>query len=245
MIALIGLELRHSLPGVELLDALPNPPALRYSGFLVYCCAPRLDVTDVMRWYSGIRDARSRVPLGLVCRAKPECFPVLASQGFAITPVITSRLDDGQLPPETLDILRARTVDGMILDRWRTCFCDAIEANEEHFFRLASHGARGDLVQRVAKSWGVSPRTLRRRHALLTPHPLGLFMLDARVFAFDMLRQEGNSAAVARQSCGWHTVDAVRKARWRLRNKITEDWPELGRKASDLSHRLPAPSGSS
>lgn len=202
--------------GTVCLEALPEPPASRFSGVAIRC-ADRDGVAEALRWYRAVRDARPALAFGLVCEPQ-ACAEQLAGLPHPITFLLRpGDLVAGGLRGEALAQLREAGVEGRILDEVVERYGKEVLDQEETIRALIARACCGGTVARAARDLGVSSKTVRRRlHGAGIP-AAGLFRAWVRLRAFEVRVQLGVDRTVALKAAGWRSQAERRKAARRAR----------------------------
>lgn len=119
MIALLNLTPEPvQAAAVELLDSLPEPPTLRWSGFLIRC-GEHLTINEVIQWCSAVRRSRPALPIGIVAEPEPVVLRTIAASGVVLDPVlIPDDLPGGRVASDAINIIRIATVEAKVVERW-------------------------------------------------------------------------------------------------------------------------------
>ncbi len=207
--------------GLRNLACLPQPPATGFHAFLIQVVGD-VELNSTLEWAKQIHRARPDVAIGLVVAPTAAALTALGKADFSIEPVITpAALNGGAVAMRDLDRLRRRAVAGRILERWRERFGDSVSKNLALFQALIAAGSCGRGVSAAASSVGISERWMRKRIKMLTGFRPVTLLLEARSFAYEEALHLGADPAAAREACGWFSVNAVRKARQRLRRTFS------------------------
>jgi hypothetical protein len=220
MIALIRLRPPQcGSAGTVKLSQPPKAPAARYSGALIRCSGDR-QIRDALNLYSSVRATRPLFTFGIV--APPDlCMRPFASFDHPLTTVATpDELIDGRVPLRMIDELRAKSIEAPILQALIDERGDTILKEERLLTTIIPHAMRGGKLTRMAKDFGVSSDTLRRRIRALGWQPAHLVSF-IRVRAYEIRVAAGVSPGAALLAGGWTDPEAKRKVARRLaRNRI-------------------------
>jgi hypothetical protein len=200
--------------GVESINALPPPPAARYSGVLVQCDdAARLG--RALEWFAQVRGERPAFALGIV--ARPEiCFRTLGAFTHRVSPVLApEEMTGGRLPPSALESIFESTIEVRIMEDLVRDHGGHILEERSTLASLISHAVYGGTVQRVAKDLGHSVDTVERRLGRLGLRP-GRLRSWVRVRAYEMRIEYGATPASALAASGWRRKEDCRRVRNRV-----------------------------
>jgi hypothetical protein len=219
MIALVNLSPKtERATGVECLEALPETPALRWSGFLVGCTG-QLTVADVIQWCAAIREARPALPVGIVAPPDPEVLRCVASGRVVFDPVLVPEDVPGdRVPSNLLDRLRHSAVEGRVVERWLDRYGRIDPTEMPILHALAAQAVRGGRTKSVTNTLGVSLATLARRLEDWRYPPPGVLLRDGRITSVQVRIELGVDPRVAREAAGWYSAEMYAKARKRLRH---------------------------
>jgi AraC-like DNA-binding protein len=144
-----------------------------------------------------------------------------ASFDHPLTTVATpDELIDGRVPLRMIDELRAKSIEAPILQALIDERGDTILKEERLLTTIIPHAMRGGKLTRMAKDFGVSSDTLRRRIRALGWQPAHLVSF-IRVRAYEIRVAAGVSPGAALLAGGWTDPEAKRKVARRLaRNRI-------------------------
>jgi hypothetical protein len=209
MIALIGVS---SPVGQEkyvaVLTSLPSPPALPHSGFLVKC-GGLLTAARVLPWFARVRADRPGVCLGLICDPTPRELSLITGCAFPIAPfLLPSDTPDNTLPESAVNVLRGRTLEGWILERWAGAFVHLAGADLELLSTIVECGVRGGTLESVARQLSINPKTVTRRLRRLTQCGGKCLLRRARVDFVSAQLDLGASLSVALASANLSSPQA-------------------------------------
>jgi hypothetical protein len=220
MIALVRV-LPPSKPGlaVRALGALPEHPAVGYSGAIVLC-GDGLEVQLLLNWYADIRASPPGFSLGLVCPYR-MCAPQLGNFLFPVAPVLAPEaLHDPALLLTAIRTVREASIEGRILEEVvDERGAEVLEARPL-LECLISHAVRGATLRSAARDQALAEETVRARLKRFGIQP-GHFMSRWRIRAYQLRREAGESAHAALLAGGWQDHDARREAQRRLRLRGT------------------------
>jgi hypothetical protein len=219
MIALVALTRAGSDPGFIEIDALPRPPALKYSGFLIQCSpAPN----GLIEWILEMRSTRPHLPIGGVVDPGDPFLFELAASGVQLNHLLRAdEIADGCIPTEVLDQFRDDTVDGLVRDALVSELMAEgydITSEVERILRaVAAVGSRGAGVPSLVTCLGLSRTGVYRLFQDLGLPPPGEALRRVRHMALRIRVQKfGLDEAVAREAVGWLSPRAYENARYRL-----------------------------
>src|SRR5690625_1814107 len=220
MIALLNLTPEPvQAAAVELLDSLPGPPALRWSGFLIRC-GEHLTINEVIQWCSAVRRSRPALPIGIVAEPEPVVLRTIAASGVVLDPVlIADDLPGGRVASDAINIIRIATVEAKVVERWIQQY--GIIDTEEFptLYALAIHAVRGGRIKSIKNSFGYSIRTLTRRLRKIGYPPPGTLLREGRIASVQIRIDMGVEPRLAREAAGWDSAELVRRARRRFRDE--------------------------
>lgn len=219
MVAVIGLSVSRLEQGVEALERLPRPPALRWSGFLVGP-GQEIKLVDVASWAAEVRGRREYVPIGLVGHFCGPDFALLAAlevagtrfgpvlnYGLPPTPVLTSL---------ALRELRDQTIEAVIVEHWSRTYRGVHTRCRPLLEAVAAHGVRGGRAYtlRISESTRrrLSEKTIRRRLTACGLPSLGSLLREARIMSVSLRRDRGASRRDAVRAAGWSSIKLFEKA---------------------------------
>jgi len=202
--------------GFGVLQALPDPPAHSWSGFVV---APgdRFDLDRVLAWCEALRRDRPHACITLVAADHGSPATRLALESLAVERFDPSQAAGGFGSAALLDAIRERCVEGRIVREWRDRF--GIRDGEdglELVRLLAAVGVAGGQVATATRHASASESQLRRRAGAAGLAPPGMLLREARVRGVEIRRELGIDGNDAVKPAGWLTVNDFRKVRRRL-----------------------------
>lgn len=221
MIALIQLRPQAAGEvGVECLESLPEPPALRWSAFLVDC-TDKLSIDTLVQWCAAAHKARPALPVGIVVRPDADTFRAVTSQRVEFRPVLLpDDLPDRLVGTVLIEQLRQDSVAARIVEHWLERYGRVSAPKLSLLHALAGHAARGERTKRVWVSTGSSLSTIDRRlRAWGYPTP-GVLLRGGRLASVDLRIEAGVDPGAARAAAGWHSAEAYYKARKRFRGEL-------------------------
>ncbi|HEX9899444.1 MAG TPA: hypothetical protein VGC81_09465 [Candidatus Methylomirabilis sp.] len=221
MIGLIGLSPEVALPWVDVLRALPEPPAWRHSGFLIALSSqPSVDL--VIEWCRRIRSARPHLPIGAVVQAADPRLVLAMRTGVRLRPVLEEReVRCDAVPRAVLEEVRDATVEGRILERWTDQGLLDVPEARQLVAAAAAVGVTGAGVPVLCGRLGCSRATLYRRFdsaGLPTPK---VMLSNARLESVKVRLGLGMEPHEARRAAGWFSVEAYQKVRSRAGHRET------------------------
>lgn len=223
MIAVIARSRVHRGPGVQLLSELPEPPALRWSAFVVGLDGT-VDFCEALTWAADIRATRPYVPIGLVGRLRGSERSLVESldrHGLSFAPVVDTEDLDGALP-RVVPALRGQSVAAEILAAWLGEFEPSYEDSANLLRGIALHGVRGGksyTLHAEVNGRRLSERTIRRRLKEENLPTLAWLLRDARIRSVPLRHHFGASLCTASRAAGWTSVALYRKASRRHRER--------------------------
>lgn len=218
MIGLVGvLPPPGDGAGTVCLDALPDPPGSRFSGFAVRC-TDRDGVREALGWYRTVRAARPALAFGLVCEPG-ACAEELAGLPHPLTFLIRpGSLVAAGLSTEALGQLREAGVEGRIFDEVVERYGEEVLREEETVAALIAWACCGGTVAGTASDLGVASFTVTRRLAAVGISAECLRSWT-RLRAYDIRLELGVDPSDALRASGWTSQNARRKAALRLRKR--------------------------
>jgi hypothetical protein len=216
MIGLIGLKPARACAWVVERQSLPQPPALKYSAFMIRCGGP-IPMAAVISWFKDVRTQRPHVPIGAVLGAGDPFAISALRHGIHFTLLIEEHeLDDGRVPLNVLETLREYAVEGLVLAVWRTRWNLADPRTEALAAAAAALGISGGGVKTLKHILQLSEAALHRRFAnahLPTP---GKLLRMARFESVDARIGLGVTEETASAAAGWSNLRMYRQAnrRW-------------------------------
>lgn len=204
--------------GARVIESFPSVPAEGLSGLVVRRDTPT-GVEKALGWCERVRILRPSFVFGLV--APPEaCFRMLGVFTQPVPVVVPPEdLEDGCLPVDVFMILRNASVEGRILEELRCAGRAATPAVRATVRCLVSHGVRGGTVNSVAAELGCSTATVWRRVTRIGLKPRVL-MSWARLRAYELRIELGDSPEAARRAGGWLSRRAWEKGVGRIRRRV-------------------------
>lgn len=200
--------------GSAQVPALPTPPALRFTGFAVFCDT-QADVELTVSWYADLCLVRPGAPLGLIARAE-DCAMSLAaldrSLAFLLDP---SKAIGRVLPQEALQQLRAKSVEGRLLEEIIGREGQHVRTEEETLRALVVAAARGGTLASAGSDLGVSAECVRRRLAGVGLSARNM-KREVRALAYELRLALGLDRDSALLAGGWSDHEQRRKFMSRL-----------------------------
>lgn len=219
MIALLNLipEAEQGA-GVELLDSLPEPPALRWSGFLIRC-GEHLAINEVIQWCSAVRLSRPALPIGIVAEPEPVVLRTIAASGVVLDPVLVPEdLPRGRVTSDVLNLIREASVEARVIELWIERY-GIIDTEElPTLYTLAAHAVRAGRIKSIKSSIGCSIGTLTRRLRKVGYPPPGTLLREGRIASVQIRVDTGIEPRLAREAAGWYSAEMYARARRRFRN---------------------------
>lgn len=221
MIALVNLRPESArATGIECLESLPEPPALRWSGFLIRSTR-QLIVGDVVQWCADVREARPAVPVGIVVRPDADSLRVIASNCLVFEPVlIPDDTPNGRVESEVLDCIRQKSVAARVAERWLHRYGRIDPGELAVLHALAAHAVRGGRTKNIENSTGASLATVARCLRGWRYPPPGVLLRDGRIASVQFRVESGIDPQIAREAAGWHSAETYAKARKRFRDDV-------------------------
>lgn len=194
--------------GTRHLEVLPDPPALRYSGFVVRC-RDAAEVEATIVFYREIHHARPTAPLALVARPA-DCAHHLADFPARMLLVTPDELEPSGLPQAVVHHMREASIEGTILEEIAGEYGERVFTQEETLRAVVSRGLCGSTVESAAKDLGVHRETIRLRLNKVELKP-GELISWVRGRAYQIRLERGVTKADAREAGGWHNPEAARE----------------------------------
>jgi hypothetical protein len=145
MLALVTHRPAGHRVGTETLAELPDPPAPRWSGFLVVV-SELITLSGVVAWALEMRSVRPMVPISIIGNVRRDQRQLLAALdrvGLHFNAVHDSgEITDNELAT-ALDILREASVEREILQKWLVRWQPGAHSLEAVLAQIISHGVRG------------------------------------------------------------------------------------------------------
>lgn len=219
MIALVNLMPETTrATGVEPLDSLPEPPALRWSGFLIRC-NESLTGEDVVQWSTAVRQRRPVIPVGIVARPDANVLRSIASSGLIFAPLLLPEdLPGGRVSSSILDDIRKSSVEARVVEHWLQRY-GAIDAKElPVLYTLAAHAVRGGRIKSIRTSIDYSLATLARRLRKRGYPSPGVLLREGRIASVQIRFDAGVVPRLAREAAGWYSAEMYSRARKQFRD---------------------------
>jgi hypothetical protein len=200
--------------GVEPVNALPPPPAARYSGVVVLCDGAT-PLARALDWYAQVRSERPAFALGIV--ARPEiCFRALGAFTHRVSPVLApDELIGGRLPHSALEAMFESTLEVRIMEEMVREHGGHILAERSLLVSLISRAVYGGTVKRAARDTGQSVDSVERRLGRLGLRP-GRLRSWVRVRAYELRIEYGATRASALAASGWRRTEDFLRVRRRV-----------------------------
>jgi hypothetical protein len=215
MIGLVGIlppPAHHD--GTVCLNEVPPVPATGLAGVAVLC-GRASEVEAALSWYGAVRAIRPAFPMGLVCWPEDSA-TALGACAHPVNPVIRpGDLHAGGLPLQSLDQLRAASVEGLILQEMTLKYGASVQRERALLQCLVPPAVRGGSLRRVARDCGVSEDTVQRRLRALGLR-CGRLMSWVRVRGFQLHVELGVDRSTALTIGNWSSHDARRKTARRV-----------------------------
>lgn len=209
MLGIVGASVAKAPPHVEYLERLPDPPALRWSGFLVSVD----DSREFCSWLRRVREGRAFLPVGVILDASQALDLLRAA--LRVSPIL-HREDtvDGDTVGAAVCSLLEHTIEMEIVTGWVAKWpC----AGTAELRALAAVGVQGRSRRAAAALLGVGIDVLERRLAAAGLPSARSLALAARLAAVDLRRRRGMGRSGAAAASSW-TVKAWEKAAARARH---------------------------
>lgn len=166
MLALINIRPAGELVGVEFLSDLPNPPALRWSAFLIRVSG-ELTLDGLVAWALEMRDARPMVPIGIADSFRADerkLIDGLARVGLRFNLVLHLPSLASEDLVGAVEALRDASVEREILQGWM--LRGNAQALEPLLVQIIAHGVRGGRGRVRAGRQGLEPWSVRGMRCL-------------------------------------------------------------------------------
>jgi hypothetical protein len=219
MIAIINVRPAREIPGTEVIPRLPDPPALRWSAFLIGT-GGELTLNATVAWALEMRDARPMVPIALAASIfrpdQSKLLDALARTGLRFTLIPNLRPVPGHELGEGVDALRKASVESDILQTWLRRWGPPAATVEYALVQLISHGVRGgkrkslEVIDPAAHP--VSPSTLERRLKRAGLPAPGQLLREARLLGAELREKRFLSPAAASRAAGYTSQRDRRQA---------------------------------
>lgn len=177
MMLAVRVQAASVLAGVEVMEALPEPPALCWAGFLVGCGMSNPPI-EFFEWTVMIREVRPNVPIGAIFMESTSPEVLSFASRIAIDPVITSS--------DPADVARAcrevseRSIQGKVVEEWVAQYAPPAEAIPI-LVAVAEVGVGGGKVRRLARHLQIPVSSLYRKIAEAGLPAPGFLLRVARV----------------------------------------------------------------
>jgi len=227
MIALVNLLTASRSRGREILTSLPEPPALRWSAFMVRIIAS-LPFEAFVAWAVAVRATRPFVPIGLVAdldASTMTSLSILRAAGLSLDPILSRRdTPGGRLLVRHMDHLAEASVEQVVFGHWLSQW--PIDDREARGFlrAAAAVGVRGGKAYRVElrdlHGRQLSRSTVDRRLKELGVPTLGWLVGNARVRSVAIRLRLGMDRRDAISAAGWTSVKGYKNA---VARRLPED----------------------
>lgn len=227
MLALVGLSTTRSETGVERLTALPEAPAVRWTGFLIRTCVdPDRSFGRVVCWATVVQSTRPYLPIGIITPLTPERTAVvraLKNAGVALEPILgTGDVPAGCVPTSLVRQVRDRSIEGVILNGWKERWKVSDPETLQLLRAIVAHGVRGgraySLSTSAARGLQLSERQTRRHLASRALPSTAVLLRDARIRSVRLRTNLGMPLLEAVVAAGWTSTKDYRNvvSRWTL-----------------------------
>lgn len=224
MIAVVRRTRGIHYAGFVEIESLPQPPALRYCGFLIECTpAP----AGLIEWIQEVRATRERLSIGAVVDPGDPLLFTLAKAGMRLGPLISAaEAVDGRILIEALYQLRDATVEGLVLEAWLSRRMAAGYDNtpeiEDALSAVVAVGSTGAGVPSLVRHLELTRTEVYRLFEDLGLPPPGAALRRARHEVLEIrVEKFGMDEALAREATGWLNPRAYEIARYRWRRRGT------------------------
>jgi hypothetical protein len=212
MIVLLGLDPPESCAWVTKLDSLPHPPALEYTGFMIRC-DERMSSETLIEWWKAMRSHRPHIPIGGVVSRNAAFVLELLDREVHLWPAIeATALHENRLPMHVLESILRRTVEGLILERWKNRWNLDAPGARALARATASTGASGGRIKTLIRKLRCSETTLRRRFAACGLPDPGSLLRTARFVSVEIRVELGTAEDAACIAAGWSDLKSYRHA---------------------------------
>lgn len=177
-------------------------------------CEDRDAVEATVKWFVQVCDLRPAFELCLIAFPEDCVAPLAALSHPVVCVVAPTELVDGAIAEDVLDRIRSASIEGQVLDNVLVRYGDGLLDQLPLTKCLIAHAVRGGTVGGAAREYGTSVDTIARRLERIGVLPREL-MRAARLFAYDIHRENGSRVATALAACGWNDPEHVRRARIR------------------------------
>jgi hypothetical protein len=220
MIALVNLRFSAGIVGAEHLLGPPDPPAIKWSAFLVQVSG-ELTLSRVLAWTLDMRSSRPMVPIAIAHRFSSDelyLLDSLARLGVRYNAVF----DTGDLTADllaALAVLRDASVEREILQAWLARWRSAARSLEPILPQIIAHGVRGgrakslEVVDRAGRR--LSESTLKRRLRKAGLPTTGQLLRDARLTGARLREARNVNPMVASLAAGYTSHRGRREAQRR------------------------------
>ena len=186
--------------GIQLVARLPEPPATRFSGFMVRC-EHESGLATTLAWYGEVTNQRPGVPLGIVY-SRNLSLAMLAEFEHPIRPVLsTDELIAGAPPIAAVEHLREVSVEGVILEEFVSEFGESILTEAPILNALIARGVVGGKLESTARELECSQETIRLHLARFRIRP-GRVTRPVDSSAPSCLRPRWVSCSISACPCG-------------------------------------------
>lgn len=212
MIAVVGASVPPEAIGAEPQPSLPDPPAARWSGFLLVISRD-LPLSGAIAWGLEIRRARPFIPIGLVGQfdaSDRDVLDTLKRLGLPLRPVLNADSPPTSVvSPVAIGMIREQAIDSAVAQEWMSRWGVHDPGTVRLLHVLSAVGVRGGKVKQLPRHlsgegmehWSES--TIRRRlSAAGLPSPRHLLRL-ARLRSVELRKEGGADLSVACRAAGF------------------------------------------